>query len=239
MLWIISRIHLIFTTALGHARAVKSYEQRCGLALALDRVGDRWVLLIVRELLLGPSRYSDLLAALPGVATNLLTQRLRGLEADGVVRRRALPPPAASVVYELTELGRGLEEAVITLTRWGGRFMPEASSGWAFRPQWLVLALRAMLRQDAPGILDRSVVVDLMVDGAVIRVRAGPGEVTIAPGGYEDDPPDARVEIDANAIFAVASGAVPLAAAIEGGVARLTGDAEGAQTALSSFTFAP
>jgi len=113
----------------------RTYGQHCGLARALDRVGERWTLLVVRELLVGPARYTDLRAALPGMATNLLADRLRALEAEGIVARRELPPPAASTVYELTEVGRDLEDAVHALIRWGGRWMAEPAPQDVLRPQ--------------------------------------------------------------------------------------------------------
>src|SRR5712691_3728539 len=97
----------------------RSYNQYCALARALDVVGERWTLLLVRELLLGPRRYKDLLDGLPGIGTNLLADRLKHLEDAGMIRRVVLPPPAGSAVYELTELGRRLEPAVFELGRWG------------------------------------------------------------------------------------------------------------------------
>src|SRR5918996_4677686 len=101
----------------------RRYDQYCALARALDVVGERWTLLLVRELLLGPRRYTDLLGGLPGIGTNLLADRLRYLEQVGLVRRRVLPPPAGSTVYELTELGRELEPTVFALGRWGAHFL--------------------------------------------------------------------------------------------------------------------
>src|SRR6187399_564519 len=101
----------------------RNYRQFCGLARALDRLGERWTLLIVRNLLLGPRRYSDLLAELPGLTTNLLAERLKGMEASGLVVRRALGGAGRSAVYELTPLGAALEPAIMELGRWGGRFM--------------------------------------------------------------------------------------------------------------------
>src|SRR6188508_1089348 len=95
------------------------YGQRCGVARALDIVGERWTLLLVRELMIGPRRFKDILGGLPGIGTNLLTDRLKDLEQAGVVARRVLPPPAGSTVYELTELGRGLEPVVFALGWWG------------------------------------------------------------------------------------------------------------------------
>lgn len=93
----------------------RSYDQYCLLARALDVVGERWTLLVVRELLIGPKRYTDLLDGLPGIATNLLSARLKQMEARGLIQRRRLPAPAASTVYELTELGRGLEPTMAAL----------------------------------------------------------------------------------------------------------------------------
>ncbi len=100
---------------------VRTYDDGCAAAHALDLVGERWALLVVRELLLGPKRFTDLRSGLPNASPNVLAQRLRGLEAAGVVRRRKLPPPAASRVYELTEWGKDLEPVIISLGKWGVR----------------------------------------------------------------------------------------------------------------------
>ena len=97
---------------------MRSYGQFCGVAHALDLVGERWALLVVRELVLGPKRFTDLAAGLPGIGTNILTARLRELEQTGVVERRVLPPPAGSTVYELTPYGRELEPVLLALGRW-------------------------------------------------------------------------------------------------------------------------
>ena len=125
----------------------RSYEHFCGLAFALDAVGERWALLVVRELLAGPRRFSDLMAGLPGVATNTLTSRLDELEQRGLIIRHQLPPPQASAVYELSVRGRALEPAIVELVRWAA---PEvARAGHAgrrlapLRSSWLALALKA------------------------------------------------------------------------------------------------
>jgi DNA-binding HxlR family transcriptional regulator len=102
----------------------RTYNQYCGLAYALDRVGERWTILIIRELIAGPRRYKDLVDGLPGISTNLLASRLKSLEQDGVIQRRVLPPPAGSTVYELTPLGQGLELALLELGKWGSQFVP-------------------------------------------------------------------------------------------------------------------
>ncbi|MFZ4657371.1 MAG: winged helix-turn-helix transcriptional regulator [Caldilineaceae bacterium] len=107
----------------------RSYNQFCGLAYALDRVGERWTLLIIRELMAGPRRFKDLLDGLPGISTNLLTERLTELKKTGLVQRRILPPPAGSAVYELTALGEGLKRSLLELGKWGAQFAPASPAG--------------------------------------------------------------------------------------------------------------
>ncbi len=126
----------------------REYEQECSLAAALDRVGERWSLLIVRELSLGPLRFSDLARDAGGVPTDVLTKRLRALEEDGIVARRELGPPAAAVVYELTELGRGLERPMIELARWG-MDLQTAADVVGLAPSSLPNSLRVILRPPA------------------------------------------------------------------------------------------
>ena len=115
----------------------RRYNQYCAVARALDIVGERWTLLIVRELLSGPKRFKDLLVGLPGIGTNLLTARLKDLEGYGVVRRTILPPPAGSKVYELTELGRSLEPVIAALGQWGLEFLDNPPNQEDdLRPAW-------------------------------------------------------------------------------------------------------
>src|ERR671933_1792279 len=120
----------------------RSYEQFCGIARALD-------LLVVRDLLLGPKRFTDLRHGLPGIGSNVLAARLKELERAGVVQRRTLPPPAASTVYELTEYGRELEEPLLALGRWGARSLGRRQPGDALRAEWLAVALKAFFRPEA------------------------------------------------------------------------------------------
>lgn len=129
----------------------KSYQQHCPVAHALDLVGDRWALLVVRELMRGPKRYTDLVARLPGIGTNILAARLRDLESHGVVSRRTLPPPAASKVYELTEFGRGLRPVMRELAQWGARSLDPPSDESGFFVGWLVNAIDSMMAPNAPG----------------------------------------------------------------------------------------
>ncbi len=117
--------YIILSIDGGLGMSKRSYDQHCTVAHALDVVGERWTLLLVRELLTGPKRFKDLLWGLPGIGTNLLAARLKALEEHGVVRRGTLPPPAGSGIYELTGLGRSLEPVVVALSRWGSRLIGE------------------------------------------------------------------------------------------------------------------
>ena len=201
----------------------KTYGQHCGLARALDRIGERWTLLIVRELLLGLARYTDLRKALPGMASNLLAERLRALEAEGLVARRRLPPPAATAVYELTELGRGLEDAVSALIRWGGHFMREPAEGDVLRPRWLVLAVRALTDAGDTGDLPLTCRIEVEGDAHTLEIAADGVRVMPAEGA----PPAAVVlRTDPRTLLAIASGARPLAEAVAEGTARVEGGRE-------------
>jgi DNA-binding HxlR family transcriptional regulator len=128
----------------------KGYDQYCPVAHALDLVGDRWALLIVRELMPGPKRYTDLNEHLPGIGTNILATRLRDLEASGILIRRTLPPPAASRVYELTDYGRGLRSVIKELGLWGARSLGPPTAQEALFPGWLENAIDVILTPSAP-----------------------------------------------------------------------------------------
>jgi DNA-binding HxlR family transcriptional regulator len=127
----------------------RNYKQFCGLARALDSVGERWTLLIVRNLLLGPKRYSDLLEELPGITTNLLAARLRELESAGLVLKRKAAPPVRATVYELGASGRALEPAIMELARWGGRFMDGPKAQDTLNIGWGLLSLKRRYRGGA------------------------------------------------------------------------------------------
>jgi DNA-binding HxlR family transcriptional regulator len=162
--------------------SVRSYRQYCGLARALDLVGDRWVLLIVRELLIrGSARYSDLLAGLPGIATNLLGDRLTDLEERGLVVREELPPPTAATVFRLTDRGRELEDVIAAFGRWARPLMSDRKRGDAVRGHWYVLPARLYLRDRSPDAA--RVNLQLELDGdPVILSTVGDGSVTANPG---------------------------------------------------------
>ncbi len=126
--------------------ARRQYRQFCGLARALDVVGERWTLLMVRNLLLGPRRYSDLLAELPGITTNLLAARLRELEKSGLIHKQVLPPPTPVTVYALTPAGAQLEPAIMELARWGGRYLTTPHKKDHLDLGWGLLSLKRRYR---------------------------------------------------------------------------------------------
>jgi len=151
----------------------REYAQECSLAAALDRVGERWSLLIVRELSLGPLRFSELARSVGGAPTDVLTKRLRDLEADGIVSRRELAPPAAATAYELTELGRGLERPMFELARWGME-LQKAEDVVGLAPSSLPNALRTILRPPADAAFD----IGLRSAGQCFALRAREGWIT-------------------------------------------------------------
>jgi DNA-binding HxlR family transcriptional regulator len=160
-----------------------TYRQFCAVAAALDVVGDRWTLLVVRELLTGPRRYGELLAGLPGVATNLLADRLRKLEAAGLVAQEP-GLDGRSRVYRLTERGAELDGVVGALARFGLGLLPAQVDGLAFRPDWLATAVRYLLR---PGALEDELVVRFEVDAAdAVVLRLGPAGVAVDPAAVPD-----------------------------------------------------
>ncbi|MDQ8707914.1 winged helix-turn-helix transcriptional regulator [Streptomyces sp. LHD-70] len=201
----------------------RSYGQACPIAHALDMIGERWALLVVRELRLGQRRYADLAAALPDIGPSVLTQRLRDLERVGVLRRRTLPPPAAAKVYELTPWGAELEPVFAALRRWGMR-SPVVPLAGEVSADTVFLGLRAYFNGDAGAPwsatyrvqLERDVYHLVVVDGALSDVRRGeyPGE------------PDARVTTDQHTLQAVLRRERSLADAVEAGVLAVDGDVQ-------------
>lgn len=188
----------------------RSYGQYCGLARALDVVGDRWNLLIVRQLLIAPARYRELLDGLPGVATNLLADRLRDLEAAGVVERR-LGEKGNSVVYALTTWGAELREPIESLIRWSTPLMVRGPGVDRFRAEWLVLPLRALLVGKAAS--RQSSTVGIAVDGQLVQVRVTRSGVEISP--HDGGELDAVVRADAAIILGLAAGVLALDATRE------------------------
>jgi DNA-binding HxlR family transcriptional regulator len=160
---------------------VKSYRQFCAVARALDVVGDRWALLVIRDLLPGPLRYTDLLQGLPGVGTNVLATRLRELEAAGVVARRRLPTPTPVMLYELTDDGRDLRGVIDSLAQWGTRRLTTPADGDTVEPRWFVASLAATV--DASALDDRALFeVRLDDERFALRVEAARLVVTEVAG---------------------------------------------------------
>src|SRR5258707_13483895 len=157
--------------------SMKHYEQACAIARALDIVGDRWSLLLVRELTLGPRRYRDLAADLPGIPSNVLAARLKDLQAAGVITRRTLPAPTDVTVYELTGAGRALQPALTELLHWGRRYAPEPSPDAASQPGWALLAAAAR-----PTALPAAPTSELRAGPEIFYLSSDPGPPTVHPG---------------------------------------------------------
>ena len=198
----------------------RSYNQYCAVARAMDIVGERWTLLIVRELFTGPKRFKDLLEGLPGIGTNLLAARLKDLEGYGVVRRATLPPPAASRVYELTELGRSLEAVVMGLARWGLEFLGASREEDDRQPAWAMVALRSVLKPEATEETRESY--EFLVDDEVFHVWVAAGETEVRQGSAAE--PALVVRSDTRTLLAVAAGRIEPAEAVASGEIWMEGD---------------
>jgi DNA-binding HxlR family transcriptional regulator len=194
---------------------VKSYGQFCALAKALDVIGDRWSLLIVRELMLGgPCRYTDLLLGLPGIATNLLASRLRQLEEAGVVRREQAPRPIASVLVSLTSRGEELRPVIRELGRWGAPLLAEADDDDVFHSRWLALPLDLYYYDTAPD--QPQVTIEVRTGDEPMVLTTDAGKVRARPG--RADHPDAVLSGPPRIVIAALSGRVDLADADQQGL---------------------
>ncbi|BCK67025.1 transcriptional regulator [Streptomyces libani subsp. rufus] len=204
----------------------RSYDQYCAVARALDAVGDRWTLLIVRELLGGPRRYTDLHADLPGVSTDMLASRLKDMERDGLATRRRLAPPGAAFVYELTTRGHALLPALTALADWGAPALDERRPTDALRAHWFAVPLMARL---ARHFTDGTDVIDIALDeGEFHVVLGGDGPESGHPEGgpgYADGPaehPDIRLRMDTATCADIAYDRLSLARGIESGRIAVT-----------------
>ena len=189
----------------SHVEPKRTYKQFCPLARSLDILGERWTLLIVRNLLVGPQRYKDLLDGLPGIGTNLLAARLKELEKEGIIRRRTLPPPAGSTVYELTELGWGLEEPIHVFARWGIWTLRQDSPEDEFRPRWGATGLGIIFRPEAAAGVHETY--EVRIDGEVFTARVDDGMLEIAQGAARD--PDLVMSCDSATWRAMSSSLTP------------------------------
>jgi DNA-binding HxlR family transcriptional regulator len=203
---------------------VKSYQQYCAVARALDVVGDRWVLLIVRELMaFGPSRFSDLQRGLPGIASNLLAERLRSMETADLIERHEAPAPIGSQVYQLTARGRELEDVLRALTRWGMATMPTGPTDHdAVQPQWTALLAGFTVSEQVPD--DTELVLGIETSS---ESRAESVHVVLRPDGFEiarglGEDPDVTLRGSARLVGGVLSGLLSPARASRMGL-RVTG----------------
>lgn len=189
---------------------MRSYQQYCAVAKALDVIGDRWVLLIVRELMTsGPSRYTDLLKGVPGIATNLLADRLREMEKAGVVRSEAAPPPVATTLFSLTERGEALRPLLEELGRWGAPLMGVPQPNNVFRSHWLVFPFDAYLADATPD--DGPIAIEVRSGDEPIVIETVEGAVRTRRGTVEK--PDAILEGRPGLILGLLAGRFDLAEA--------------------------
>lgn len=208
----------------------RSYEDGCAAAHALDLVGERWAFLVVRELLLGPKRFTDLRSGLPGISPNVLSQRLHELEQVGVVRRRTLDFPVAIWVYELTDWGRELEPVILQLGRWGAR-SPHPYREAPLSEDSLLLSLRAMF--DAAAAAGFTATFELRLSRCPYRVVIADGGIEIARGGLEQ--PDAILQADVATLAAVVYDDRDLDEALKSGELILNGDRAAVERFLTLF----
>jgi DNA-binding HxlR family transcriptional regulator/putative sterol carrier protein len=208
------------------------YQQYCALARALDVVGDRWTLLIVRELTPGPRRFTDLLDGLPGIGRNLLTERLRVLEQDGVIVRQELPPPAARQVYALTDDGHDLAAAMAPMIAWGARRIGDRKRGEVFRARWTAVAMLSLAdREAAKGVRESY---QYVVGDSVFHFTIDDGSIQLHDGPARD--PALIWTTDEQTWAEITSGKTTFSSAIRTGALSVTGDRQAAKRMLKIFS---
>jgi DNA-binding HxlR family transcriptional regulator len=199
----------------------RSYNQYCGLAYALDVVGERWTLLIIRELFAGPRRFKDLVDGLPDISTNLLAERLKSLEQQDIIGRRVLPPPAGSTVYELTPLGQSLEKAVLELGKWGSQFVPPSMDGVnVLHLGSYALTLKTFFRAEQAREFNETY--ELHVDKEILQVQIKDGDIQVKQG--EAPKPDAIFYTDMPSYLGLLTGQIDSDDALSKGLLRIEGD---------------
>ncbi|GAA0568951.1 winged helix-turn-helix transcriptional regulator [Actinomadura livida] len=199
----------------------RTYNQYCATARTLDLVGERWTLLLIRELLTGPKRFGDLQASLRGLGTGLLSARLKHLEREGLARKITLPAPARTPAYALTEAGEELGPAILELARWGMKWaLGERREGETFHPNWAVLGLKACFDPRAAAGL--RAVYEFRIGDETLQARVDDGTIEMSHGPAQ--PPDAVITMDEQAFLALAAGRTTLAELIGDGMATASGD---------------
>jgi DNA-binding HxlR family transcriptional regulator len=212
---------------------MRSYAQLCGIATALDVIGDRWTPLVVRDLLLGPLRFIDLAEGLPGIGTNTLAARLKQLEAAEVVHRRLLPLPDRGTVYELTPYGRELEPILLSLGRWGTRSMRNLPSDVATRSRWLVAAMLAF--HDESQRIARPTTWELRLTDGPFTVRAEGTNLTVTAGS--PDEADLVITTEDPELHRLLTRQVTPDDAVRTGTVALDGDASALPRLVDLFAF--
>jgi DNA-binding HxlR family transcriptional regulator len=208
----------------------RGYHQYCPVARGLDLVGERWTLLIMRELLLGPRRFTDLAAGLPGIGTSVLTSRLKELERSGLVAKRNLPPPFASVVYELTDQGRGVGPALAALANWGVNVLGKPRDDDHVMSSWLVLGLSVTATPD-PRVPDANY--ELRIDEESFHIGAHQGRLQPAHGPAPNSA--ATITMSSRTLAAIASGELKLPSRHADRLTRIDGDSVGARRLLAAL----
>ena len=195
----------------------RSYDQYCAVARGLDIIGDRWTLLLVRDLLLGPKRYKDLLSGLPGIGTNLLADRLKELEAAGLIERTVLPPPAGSAVYQLTETGQSLETVMTALGRWGARFLGPPKKTDVMVPRAYFVAMRGVFNPEAAAGI--TLTYEVRIGDLVFEVRVADGRLTTREGAVRN--PDVVLSMEVETLNALMFHTLTPAAALASGRVKI------------------
>jgi len=212
--------------------AERTYDQYCGLAGALDLVGERWTLLIVRELMSGPKRYTDLADGLPGIGTSLLATRLAKLEGSGVIERRLIPPPAASTVYELAPAGRELAAALVPVIAWGLRHaLPEEPGDRQVSATWCVLPFTQPADPEALAGIEATFEFRVAETSALMRVHDRRAE--LLPAGAAE--PDVVISLDAATVAALGAGRRTIREAEADGAITVEGDQKTAGALFAAF----
>jgi DNA-binding HxlR family transcriptional regulator/putative sterol carrier protein len=196
----------------------RTYGSYCGIAYALELVGERWALLVIRDLILGPKRFTDLRRGLPRIPSNVLSARVKELESAGIIRRRLVPRPESGVVYELTEFGQELEDVILRLGRWGARTLREPRPEDTVNADSMMLALRATFRPEAARGLRASY--ELRLGEIVFHARVDKGALEVAEGPL----PDADLTLESDlALRRLMSGELSPRDAVKSGKVRIVG----------------
>jgi DNA-binding HxlR family transcriptional regulator/putative sterol carrier protein len=211
------------------------YQQYCALARTLDVAGDRWTLLIVRELVPGPRRFTDLIDGLPGIPRKLLSDRLRALERDGIIARQELPPPAARQVYALADDGRDLAVAMAPLIAWGARRIGDRKPGESFRARWPAVAMAGLADREATKGVSESY--QYLVGDSAFHFTVDDGSIELHDGRVQD--PAVTLTTDEETWADLVSGKVTVSSAVATGALTVAGNPEAVKRLRKIFARQP